>query len=249
MNKIMPIDLTIVIPALNEEKRIGKTLDELAEYINNEPFFSKKNIEILVVSADSKDKTHQIVTQKADKFKNLKLLRPGPRVGKGRDVKYGMLRAKGEAVIFMDADMATPIKHLKKFYKSFENGAEVVIATRNLRSHHSNYLRRSISNLGNIAYKMLGGVWIEDSQCGFKMFSKNASKYCFSRLTITNWAFDMEILTIAKTNSFHMVTHRINDWVNVPDGTFNSGILENSISTLKDLFKIFINRLKGTYRT
>src|SRR5665213_1650546 len=89
-------DLTIIIPALNEEKRIGKTLDQLASYLKTEKTLRDKKIEIIVVAADSPDKTQEVVLSKKNKFSNLRLLRPGPRVGKGRDVQYGMMRAKGK---------------------------------------------------------------------------------------------------------------------------------------------------------
>ena len=105
-------ELTIVIPAYKEEKRIGRTLDELAIFLRNDQLLKTIAVEVLVVSADSADKTHEIVISKNNKFDMLTLLKPGPKVGKGRDVQLGMLRAKGKVVIFMDADLATPLSYL-----------------------------------------------------------------------------------------------------------------------------------------
>lgn len=241
-------DLSIVIPALNEERRIGKSLDELAEFLQKTIFFNDKRVEVLVVSADSTDETHAIVRSKAHLFRDLRLLKPGPRLGKGRDVKYGMLRAKGLAVIFMDADLATPLKHLPKFYKSFEEGADVVIATRNLFKHHKRMGRRLLSNIGNLVFRIGGGIWVEDSQCGFKLFSYEATQICFSRLNIMRWGFDMEILTIAKANKLKIVTHRVNDWKHMPDGTFEVGIIKNSLNSLVDIGYIFIKRITQQYK-
>src|ERR1035437_5344539 len=99
-------DLTIVIPAYAEEKRIGETLDKLALFLNNDKTLRDKKIEVLVVVASAPDKTKQIVLAKQKNFRNLTLLEPGPKAGKGRDVQFGMLRAKGKSVIFMDADLA-----------------------------------------------------------------------------------------------------------------------------------------------
>ncbi len=240
-------DLSIVIPAYSEEKRIGKTLDKLSSFLKTHKEFKDKYIEVIVVSADSPDKTHEIILSKQSLFKDFKLLRPGPRVGKGRDVQYGMLRAKGQAVIFMDADLATPLKYLPEFYKTYLSGSDVVIATRNLRTHHPNFLRRLISYCGNLVFRLAGGVWVEDSQCGFKLFSRKASSLCFSKLTVLGWGFDMEILAIAKANNMKISTFRVNDWISVPDGTFSENILKNSIISLMDLAKIFSNRLNKTY--
>lgn len=243
-------DLTIVVPAYREEKRIGKTLQELSVFIKKDPLLKSKKIEVLVVSADSPDNTHTVVKKKQAKFEHMKLLKPGPKVGKGRDVQYGMLRAKGEVVIFMDADLATPLEHLPKFYRAWESGkAEVVIATRNLRKHHPNYIRRLISNGGNLLFRFAGGVWVEDSQCGFKLFSREASQICFSKLTIMGWGFDMEVLAIAKANKCTIKCYRVNDWISVPEGTFIDGALKNSVNSLKELGLIFSKRLTGSYRT
>lgn len=242
-------DLTIVIPALHEEKRIGKTLDSLAVYLKNDTILKKISTEVLVVSADSLDKTHDIVIKKQKQFSNLKLLKPGKVVGKGRDVAYGMLRAEGKIVVFMDADLATPLKYLTIFYKTINNEKiDILIGTRNLHNHHKNITRILVSNLGNLLFRIAGGVWVEDSQCGFKMFTNKASKLCFSRLTVLGWGFDMEILTIAKINHFVIKNIRINDWVSVDGGTFDDGIIKNSVRSLKELRLIFINRLKGLYK-
>jgi dolichyl-phosphate beta-glucosyltransferase len=241
-------DLSIVIPAYREAKRIGKTLDELATYIKTDKTFKDKQIEVLVVSADAPDKTHEIVEAKRKKFSNLSLLRPGPKVGKGRDVQFGMLRAKGRTVVFMDADLATPLRHLPKFYKASTQGADVIIGTRNLRKHHPNFLRRLVSNGGNLIFRFAGGVWVEDSQCGFKMFSHEAAQLCFSRLTIMGWGFDMEVLAIARTNELKIVSYRIEDWTSIPEGTFAESVIKNSLVSLKELAYILVKRLSGAYK-
>lgn len=249
MMKTAKPDLTILIPALREEKRIGKTLDELSKFLKTNLALKKLNVEVVVVSATSTDKTHQVVQSKKTKFKNLRLLKPGKPVGKGRDVQYGMLRAKGKTIIFMDADLATPLRHLPAFYKESQNGADVVIATRNLRKHHESILRRTLSNTGNVLFRLASGVWVEDSQCGFKLFSDRAAKICFSRLTIMGWGFDMEILAIAKANKLNIVTKRVNDWKSVPGGPFEAGILKNALASLYELAYILKNRITNTYTT
>ena len=154
--------LTIVIPAYREEKRIGKTLDELAHYLVVDKSLKKVKVEVIVVSADSGDKTQDIVKSKQKNFGDLSLIKPGKKVGKGRDVKLGMLSARGRAVIFMDADLSTPLVYLREFYKSFISGSDVIIATRNLHRHHPNYMRRALSNGGNLLFRIASGIWVED---------------------------------------------------------------------------------------
>lgn len=241
-------DLSIIIPALNEEKRIGKTLDDLNKFLKTDKILKGLNCEVLVVSADGTDKTHAIAKEHGIKFKNFSLLLPGKRVGKGRDVRYGMLHATGKYLIFMDADAATPLRHIPKFYQEAISGYDVVVATRNLKKHHTYLPRRALSILGNLAYKILGGVWIEDSQCGFKLFNRSAAKTCFKRQTIMRWGFDMELLTIAKIHKLNVKHVRINDWKAIPGGTFDSSrTINNAIETLHELLIIARNRLLRRY--
>lgn len=247
-SKLKQPDLTIVIPAYAEEKRIGHTLDELATFLQRDSFFKDKDVAVMVVAADAPDKTDEVVAAKAKLFKRLELLKPGPKVGKGRDVQFGMLRAHGKAILYMDADLATPLSHLEGFYKLYEQGADVVIATRDVGKHRHNKKRALISTLGNVLFRLFGGVWLEDSQCGFKLFSASASQLCFSKLKIMGWGFDMEILTAAQTNHLSIVPIRVNDWKPVQDGTYEDSVITNSLGALYDLAFICARRLRGYYK-
>ncbi len=177
--KLAKPDLTLVIPAYHEALRIGKTLDTLALFLKTDSFFKQKTVDVIVVVADSPDKTRQIVAAKRALFRHFSVLTPGAHVGKGRDVRYGMLRARGAAVIFMDADLATPLHHLEKFYRCCRSGSALVIGTRDLRHYRSNPFRNFFSAFGNSLYRLTGGAPVEDTQCGFKMFSHEAAELCF----------------------------------------------------------------------
>jgi len=109
-------DLSIVIPAYCEERRIGMSLDELAGFLNENAFFKQKRAEVIVVSADCSDRTHEIVLTKQSRFKDLRLVKTEPNRGKGYSVRQGMLEATGNIIIFMDADLATPLHHMEAFY-------------------------------------------------------------------------------------------------------------------------------------
>jgi hypothetical protein len=240
-------DLSIVIPAFREEKRIGRTLDELAVFLRQDEFFKLKEVEVLVVAADALDKTSEIVTEKQGLFQHCVLLHPGPQVGKGRDVQYGMLRATGKIAVFMDADLATPLHHLKKFYEACTGGNAVVIGTRNLLTYRSNVFRGLFASLGNLLYRVASGMWIEDTQCGFKMFNEQARMLCFSKLTIVGWGFDIELLAIAQANGLKIKLFRIDDYMHMPFSTHTEGILKITVRTVRDFRHIMINRLSGVY--
>jgi dolichyl-phosphate beta-glucosyltransferase len=243
------IDLSIVIPAYREEKRIGKTLDQLALYINTSAYLQKINVEVIVVSADSADKTHKIVTEKSKDFSNFIFIKPGSRVGKGRDVKAGVLAAGGAAVLFMDADLATPLWHIEQFYQIYQKGADVVVATRGIHRDQNDLGRAILSTMGNFLYRIAGGIWIEDSQCGFKLFSAQAADACFQKLTILGWGFDMEVLAAAKANCLTIQAVHIDDWKAIPGGSFEDSIARNVLHALVDLFVIFSRRISGQYKT
>ncbi len=240
-------DLTIVIPAYREERRIGATLDELADFLKHDRYFRNKAVEVIVVSAGRPDKTREIVLSKRESFKQLRLLKPEQRAGKGRDVRLGMLAAAGGAVIYMDADLATPLRHLEEFYEACLGGNDIVIGTRDLSKHHPGLLRRSISNTGNLLFRLACGLWLEDSQCGFKMFNRRAARLCFSRMTIMGWGFDMEVLTIARLNGLNIAGRRIDDWNDKPDSTFTDNVVLVVMRSLRDLGHITRNRLSGRY--
>lgn len=240
-------DLSIVIPAYREAKRIGRSLEELARFIAEDPTLQPLNLEVIVVSADSDDDTHRIVQAKALEFKDLRLLTPGPRVGKGRDVRVGMLAARGKAILFMDADLATPLHHLASFYRHYLSGCDIVAGTRDLKRHHPQLWRRGLSVTGNILFRIMCGIYTEDSQCGFKLFSRKAARLCFSRQTINGWGFDMEVLTIANIHNLSIINVRIDDWKSVPGGSFTDTALKNMAVSLAELAYIAYGRLTGRY--
>jgi dolichyl-phosphate beta-glucosyltransferase len=240
-------DLSIIIPAYCEEKRIGNTLDELSSFLRHDSYFRAKAVEILIVAAEAPDRTKEIVRSKLSLFTDAKLLLPGQRVGKGRDVQYGILRANGAIVMFMDADLATPLHHMETFYKACLAGIDVVIGTRNLRAYKTNGLKNWFASAGNKLYQTAGGVKIEDTQCGFKMLSFDAAQLCFSKLTIFCWGFDLEILAIAQENHLLIRAYRIKDWEDKPYSTYNDNPVQITLRSVRDFMQITINRLRGRY--
>lgn len=244
-------DLSIVIPAYCEERRIGKTLDTLATFLKQDPFAKKLNVEVIVIAANAPDRTHEIISVKQRLFISdhisFSCLKPGPRVGKGRDVQYGMLRANGNIVMFMDADLATPLHNVQTFYEACNRGSDVVVGTRDLFQYRSNKLRNLFSGFGNRLYQMVSGIHIEDTQCGFKMFSHDAAQLCFSKLSILGWGFDLEVLTIAKANHLTVTPIRIDDWEDKPFSTYTENILRITIRSVKDFVYVTFYTLTNKY--
>lgn len=238
--------LSIIIGALREEKRIGKTLDTLAEFLSSEDI--AQTTELVMVVAEGGDSTKDIVLEKSSKFPHFQLVEPGKPVGKGRDIKVGMLAAKGDIRLFMDADLATPLHHVKTMLAMFENEKpDIIIGTRKLSSMHSSHFRRFVSIMGNFCFLIVGGFYSPDTQCGFKGFTAHSAEICFGKLTRLKWSFDMELLTIAHSNKLEVQQIAITDWKDVPNGSFKPN-LNNSWQFLKDLIRIFTNRITRRYK-
>lgn len=242
----MSLEVSIVIGALREEKRIGKSLKRLHMYLLEKK--SLDSTEVIVVVASAGDKTIEIVENNLFLFPHHRIIKPGKPIGKGRDIKLGMQAATGDVVLFMDADLATPLHHVYDAVSLIKHkAADVVIGVRNIRNMHDTKTRFFISLLGNLAFSVISGRYIPDTQCGFKAFSKKAVKKCFSRQTIVGWGFDMELLIIAFEQSLSIAQLPINDWQNQPDGTFSGG-LKNTFKFGRDLIIMLGNRITKKYK-
>lgn len=240
------IKLTIVVPAYHEADLITKSLQELKKAIAEH--LDPKTTEVVVVAADSKDNTPDIAAKSADLFEHFQLIRPGVRVGKGRDVRAGILAGKGEYRMFMDADMATPLHHLKQVAEFMKNDGEIAIGVRPLTTIHTG-LRKFISELGNILVQSTLTPGISDSQCGFKVFRADIAEKLFNRLTILSWGFDMELLTIARIHKYDIATIEIPDWHDPKaEGLTGDSSLKVAFDTGIELLKILSKRLMGRYK-
>lgn len=205
----MKIDLSIVIPALREQKIIARTLQKTADYINAHPELGE--VEVVVVAADAGDRTEVIANEQAPLFKHYQVINSGPRVGKGHDVQTGMLAARGAKRLFMDADLATPLKHLATMSQALDQN-EVVIGVRKLSAIHKGFIRKFLSNAGNLLIRLTLLPGITDTQCGFKGFSAAATTKLFGGLKTKGWGFDMEILARAKRAGLNLGQITIPDW-------------------------------------
>ena len=244
----MSIKLTIVVPAYHESDRIEQSLKDLSVAIKK--YLDHKTTEVIVVSADDADPTAKIAEANAKLFEHFHVIRPGARVGKGRDVRLGILAGKGDYRMFMDADMATPLHHLKQVAEFIDNDGQIGIGNRKLGVIHTG-VRKYISELGNIAVQTLLVRGVEDSQCGFKVFRADIAEDLFNHQTIMNWGFDMELLVIARSRKYEITKLDIPDWHDPKadeEGFTGDSNLKFIISTGIEMLKITLNRTLRRYK-
>ncbi|MCC7288874.1 glycosyltransferase [bacterium] len=242
------IDLTIVIPTYKEEGRIGDSLDQLAAYLKG----NKHSVEVLVVDADSPDKTIAEVRSRAKKFKHFRVLSAGPKpVGKaikGKQVRDGIFEAAGRYVVFMDADLATPLKYLERVFAAMDANIPVAICVRNLNESHKG-IRKIISGFGNFLVQVLLLPGVKDTQCGFKAFEREAAHTIFARQQILGWGFDMEVLAIARKLGYGIELIDVPDWHDVKEGSKLGGnsAIKAALQVFLDLLNIKLGTMIGRY--
>ena len=238
------ISLTVVVPAYNEESRIPRTLEEMVTYLDA----NHRSYEILVVDDGSRDKTRDFVEQFGKAHPGVRLLSYTENRGKGYAVRFGALAAKGERVIFADADGATPFGEVARLDAAISEGADVAIGSRALHSPDT--------KLKTVWYRKLPGrvfagivnllvlPGISDTQCGFKMFTRPAAKLIFSRQQAERFSFDVELLFLARRADLRIAEVPIS-WTNIPGSKVN--LLTDSIAMFRDVIRFRIRALVGGY--
>jgi glycosyltransferase involved in cell wall biosynthesis len=189
---------SIVIPAYNESSRLRPTLDALLRYVHQQ----KWDVEILVVNDGSSDDTAQVVREYGKAHPEVLLLEnPGNR-GKGYSVRNGMLHTRGDICLFTDADLSSPIEEAQKLLAAINQGADVAIGSRWLKSElqteRQPLYRQAFGRIFNLVLRIVLGMRFVDTQCGFKAFRRNAVQRIFPLQKIERWGFDPEILYLAR---------------------------------------------------
>ena len=190
--------LSVVVPAYNEEERLPRTLARLFEYYEAQDY----SYDVTVVSDGSKDRTGQLVTEFAQSHPNFRLIEYMPNHGKGYAVRTGILAAQGDLILFCDADLATPQEETEKLLPHMIQGADVAIGSRPMRESqlekHQPFIREMFGRTANKLIQILAVRGIQDTQCGFKMFTKKAAHDIFSRCKLDEFGFDFECLMVAR---------------------------------------------------
>ena len=237
--------LSVIIPAYNEERRLPKTLEEIDKYLRGQSY----DYEILVVNDGSKDRTAEVAKSLMLKIRNLKVTGYEKNQGKGYAVRFGMLEAKGEYRIFTDADNSTSIDQIEKIWPEFKKGFDIIIGSRDIKGAVLDppqpWLRQMILGEGfKLIRKIIVGIWeIEDTQCGFKGFKERVVGDVFPKCKINRFAFDPEILVIAKKLGYKMKEIPVY-WKNDPESKVKPKWMVNMAI---DLLKIRWNLITGKY--
>jgi len=251
-----PPELSVVIPAYNEEKRgIKKNLGIVVDFLESEGF----NYEVIVADDGSTDNTVAVVEEFARGKERVRVLKL-PHRGKGATVRDGMLEAKGKYILFSDADLATPIEELKRLLSWIrDQGFDIAIASREgigARRENEPWYRHLMGRVFNFLVKLIALRGIEDTQCGFKLFKATAAKEVLKRLKIYGreatgelkrpylGAFDVEVLFLARRLGYKIkevpVTWHYTE-------TQKLDPLRDSIRMARDVLKVRINDFLGKY--
>ncbi len=237
---------SIVIPAYNEEKRLPPTLHAVLAYLDRCPDLS---VEVVVVDDGSRDRTAEIAEALAHQDSRVRVLRnPGNR-GKGYSVRHGMLEARGEWILFSDADLSAPIEELPKLREATRtHSAQIAIGSRamdrSLIGVHQSRWREISGIFFNRVMRAVTGLGFVDTQCGFKLYHRDAAKAVFSRQQLDGFGFDVEDLYIARLRGWKAIEVPVR-WNNV-EGT--KVRLSDGLRSFSDLLLVRWYHLMGRYR-
>ncbi len=241
--------LSLVIPAYNEEKRLPPSLQRIVEYLGAAGIDA---VEVLVVNDGSRDRTFEIAEQGAPLFEKIGvayrvLENPGNR-GKGYSVRHGMREARHDWILFTDADLSAPIEEAGKLLDAVNEGQYTVAIgsralDRSLIGVHQPLFRELSGRAFNLVVRLFTGLALADTQCGFKLFSKQAARDVAARQQLERFGFDVEQLFLAKKMG-HKIAEVPVRWNDVEGTTV--GTLDG-ISAFADVWKVRWNDLTGKY--
>ena len=228
------IELSVVVPAFNEERRLPPTL------INMIDFFDRLAIsyEVLVVDDGSSDGTADIVRKFERVREQVRLIQLPKNYGKGHAVRLGVLNSRGKKILFADADGATPIEEFHRLNNALIAGAPIAIGSRALASAQTKVStsvhRRLLGRIFNRCVNTVLVPTITDTQCGFKMFTRSVALFLFRKQRSDRFSFDVELLYIAKKADIAVQEVPIN-WSNVPGSKVN--LILDSMKMFRDIFQ------------
>jgi dolichyl-phosphate beta-glucosyltransferase len=239
------IQLSVIIPAYNEEKRLPETLRQALEHLVSQPYSS----EIIVANDGSADATEALVRGWPQGPVPVRLLNHPMRsnLGKGASVRLGMQEARGDFRLFMDADNSTTLDQISRFWPSFGLGYDVVIGSRKVAGARievrQHWIKELAGRLGNLVIRTLVVPNISDTQAGFKMFTRRSAEKIFPLLTIDRWGFDVEALAIAAHLGYRIREVPIR-WINDRSSKVGTAAY---FQVLVEVWRIRGNLNKGLY--
>lgn len=235
--------LSVIVPAYNEERRLGPTLTKIQQYFKTH----RISYELIVVDDGSSDRTVDLVKKRMRVFKELRLIKNPGNQGKGAAVKNGVLAARGKRILFSDADLSTPVKEYQTLNRVMDMGADIVIGSRALQRElivrHQPRHREIAGRFFNLMVRLftLGGFM--DTQCGFKMFTAKVGKKLFALQQVPKFGFDVEFLFLAVKFGFSVRECPVM-WEDSPDTKVS---LKEGLRTFWDLVRIRLLDMRGRY--
>ncbi|HEK85845.1 MAG TPA: glycosyltransferase family 2 protein [Candidatus Aminicenantes bacterium] len=227
--------LSIIIPAFNEEERIGFTLRKIIDYLELRHF----QAEIIVVDDGSSDRTAERANEILADWPLARVISLPKNEGKGAAVRQGVLQASGQLILFTDADLSTPIEELEKMLSLAAEGNQVIIGSRSLPQseikRRQSWLREHMGKTFNLFVRLMLIKGLKDTQCGFKLFQQEAARKIFSQLQTKGFAFDVEVLVRAQKLGYQIAQVPI-VWINSPHSKVR--LIKSSIRMFLDLLKI-----------
>jgi dolichyl-phosphate beta-glucosyltransferase len=190
--------LSVLIPAYDEERRLGPTLAKVSAYLRKR----HPRHEVLVIDDGSRDGTAQLARAASKKDPRVRLILQGRNQGKGAAVARGAREARGSALLFSDADLSTPIEELSQLLGRLRDGADIAIGSRALDrtrvGRHQPLYREAAGRAFNAMVRLLAVQGIRDTQCGFKLFDAAVAKRIFAAQQVPRFGFDVEALYLAR---------------------------------------------------
>ena len=237
-------DISIVVPAYNEETRIEGALGRILRCVEERGW----NAEVLVIDDGSSDHTVDIVQRWQTENSRLHLIKNAGNRAKGYSVRNGLLQASGKVVLFTDADLSAPMEEAEGLFAAIDAGADVAIGSRWLdrrrQTRHQPLYRRFFGRCYNWLTRTVMGLPFRDTQCGFKAFTREAAQVIFRLQTIERWGFDPEILFIARKLDLKVVEVPVT-WGH--DERSRISYLRDGMKMLEEMAEIRRNSLRGCY--
>jgi glycosyltransferase involved in cell wall biosynthesis len=224
--------LSIIIPAHNEENRLPGTLEQVFNFLSKQSYTA----EVVVVENGSRDRTFEIAQEFAKQHENLRVVQNEAR-GKGWAIQRGVKEASGDYLFLCDADLSMPIEEINKFVPPQLDHVDVAIASREAPGavrYKEPVYRHITGRVFNTLIRLLVLPGLQDTQCGFKCIRAEVARDIFPYQTLTGWAFDVELLYIARRRGYQLVEVPI-DWY------FNA---DSKISVVRDSLRMFLDLLQ-----
>jgi glycosyltransferase involved in cell wall biosynthesis len=234
--------LSIIIPAHNEANRLPDTLEQVFGFLQKQAFTS----EVIVVENGSSDKTFESAQGFAAQHPNLRVIQNDWR-GKGLAIQRGIKEAQGEYLFLCDADLSMPIAEISKFIPPQLQNVDIAIASREAPGavrYHEPYYRHFTGRVFNTLIRLLVLPTLQDTQCGFKCIRADVARDIFRYQTLTGWAFDVEMLFIARHHRYQVVEIPIHWYFNADS---KISVLRDSLRMFLDLLVIRRNARRGLY--